>query len=47
MQDVFGTSTSEGRVDASKLPLPKRLVHKMKRAVGKALDWSLIKVTGR
>ena len=47
MQDVFGTSTSEGRVDASKLPLPKRLVHKMKRAVGKALDWSLIKVMGR
>lgn len=47
MQDVFGTSTSEGRIDASKLPLPKRLVHKMKRVVGKALDWLLIKVTGR
>ena len=47
MQNVFGTSTSEGRVDVSKLPLPRRLVHKVKRAIGKALDWSLIKVTGR
>ena len=47
MQDVFGTSTSEGRIDVSKLPLPRRLMYKMKRVVGKALDWTLIKVTGR
>lgn len=47
MQDTFGTSTSEGRMDVSKLPLPRRLMYKVKRVVGKALDWTLIKVTGR
>ena len=47
MQDVFGSMTSENRSDVSKLPLPKRILHKAKRAVGKTLDMCLVKITGR
>lgn len=46
-QDVFGTSTAKERVAVSKLPFPQYFVHKLKRAIGKALDWSLIRLTGR
>lgn len=47
MQNVFGTSTSEGRVSVSELSLLRRIGHKVKRIVGKMLDMFLIKVTGR
>ena len=47
MQDVFGSMTSEKRMDVAKLPLVKRLIHKAKRAIGKTLDASLVKLTGR
>ena len=47
MQDVFGSMTSENRSDVLKLPLPKRILHKAKRAVGKTLDMCLVKITGR
>ena len=47
VQDVFGTSTSEGRINVAKMPLPKRINYKAKRVVGKVLDSCLMKVTGR
>ena len=47
MQDVFGSMTSEKRMDVAKLPLVKRLIHKAKRAMGKTLDACLVKLTGR
>ncbi len=46
-QDVFGSTTSEQRVDVSRLSFPKRLLHKAKRAIGKSLDFCLVKVIGR
>ena len=46
-QEVFGSTTSEQRVDVSRLSFPKRLLHKAKRAIGKSLDICLMKVTGR
>jgi len=47
MQEVFGSTTSERRVDVSLLSLPRWLLHKAKRAIGKVLDACLVKVTGR
>ncbi len=47
MQEVFGSTTSEQRVDVSRLSFPKRFFHKVKRAIGKSLDLCLVKVTGR
>lgn len=47
MQEVFGSMTSEKRMDVAKLPLVKRLIHKAKRVIGKTLDASLVKLTGR
>ncbi len=46
-QEVFGSTTSEQRVDVSRLSFPKRVLHKAKRAIGKSLDFCLVKVTGR
>lgn len=46
-QEVFGSTTSEQRVDVSRLSFPKRVLHKAKRIIGKSLDWCLMKMTGR
>lgn len=47
MQDIFGSSTDVNRVNVSQLSLPRWLLHKTKRTVGKALDMCLSKITGR
>jgi len=47
MQKAFGSTTSERRVDVSLLSLPRWLLHKAKRAVGKVLDACLVRLTGR
>ncbi len=47
MQEIFGSTTSERRVDVSRLSFPKRFLHKAKRVLGKSLDLCLMKVTGR
>ena len=47
MQEVFGSMTLENRVDVAKFPLLLRLLHKMKRGLGKATDACLVKLTGK
>lgn len=46
-QDVFGSMTLENRVDVAKFPLFLRLIHKVKRGLGKAMDECLVKLTGK
>jgi Glycosyltransferase involved in LPS biosynthesis len=47
MQETFGSTTSEHRVDVSGFSFPKRLLHKVKRTIGKSLDMCLMKITGK
>lgn len=46
-QDVFGSTTIDKRISVSSLSPTRRILYKVKRAIGKTLDLCFIKMTGR